>query len=215
MYRVEDTINGFQNIVDVWYNNEDPSIPAPPVALNVGLQGNLAVGETLTGTYTYIDVNGDPEGTSHYNWFRADSLTQPTPEEITGVMAVNYVLTEADAHKYIIFQVTPVATGNEPIVGNPVRKWSDSFVAGVGMDEENQHLIRLYPNPAGDFLHIEYAGSIERVEIYNLVGDKMITDVVAGKGRFSLNTSALLPGIYFLKIYNQDKGLVTSKFIKQ
>ena len=215
MIRVEDTTNGFQNIVDVWYNDEDPAIPAPPLAFNVDLQGNLAVGETLTGVYSYEDVNGDPEGNSHYNWFRADSLSQPEPEEITGVMSVNYVLTAADAHKYIAFQVTPIsATGNPPD-GNPVRIWTTNFVSGVGIDETSQLSISFYPNPVNDFLNIENSGSIEKIEIYNVIGEKMISFPVTTRGKVVMNTSLLNSGIYFMKIYQENSGTSTSKFIKK
>ena len=215
MVRVEDTTNGFQNIVDVWYNDEDPAIPAPPMVFNVDLQGNLAVGETLTGVYSYEDVNGDPEGNSHYNWYRADSLSQPEPEEITGVMSINYVLTADDAHKYIAFQVTPIsATGNPPD-GNPVRIWTTNFVSGVGIDETNHNSFRFYPNPVSDFLNIENSGSIEKIEIYNVIGEKMMFFPVTTRGKVTLNTSVLNSGIYFIKIYHENSGISTSKFIKK
>jgi hypothetical protein len=215
MLRVEDTTNGFQNIVDVWYNDEDPAIPAPPVAFNVDLQGNLAVGETLTGSYSYIDVNGDPEGNSHYNWYRADSLSQPEPEEIIGVMSVNYLLTAADAHKYIAFQVTPVSATGDPPAGNPVRIWTTNFVSGVGIDETNHLSIRFFPNPVSDFLNIESSGSIEKIEIYNIIGEKMISCPVLRRGNITLNTSLLNSGVYFIKIYQENSGTSTSKFLKK
>ena len=215
LYRVEDTTNGYKNIVDVWYNDEDPAIPAPPLAMNVKLQGNLTVGETLTGSYSYYDINGDPEGNSHYNWYRADSLTQPEAEEIIGVMSVNYVVTEADLHKYIAFQVTPVSATGDPNVGNPVRLWTDTFVAGLGFEGSNKNSTRFYPNPAGDNLFIESSGNIEKIEIYNLVGTNMISLPVSKTGKISVNISSLHPGVYFIKIQEQGNGLSTSKFIKK
>jgi hypothetical protein len=215
IFRVEDTTSGYKNIVDVWFNDEDPAIPSPPEALNVVLQGNLAVGETLTGSYTYADVNGDPEGNSKFNWFRADSLTQPQAEEIIGVHSESYVLTAEDVHKYVAFQVTPIAASGNPSEGFPVRIWSAAFVAGVGINEAGLKSIRYYPNPAGDNLFIEYPGNIDMIEVFNIIGEKTISINEPWTGKISLNTSNLKHGIYFIKFYGKDLGTSTLKFMKK
>ena len=213
--RLEDTTGGYQNIVDVWYNNEDPAIPTPPLATNVDIQGNLTVGETLTGVYTYTDINGDLEGSSRYNWFRADSVTQPEPEEIAGVMSVNYVLTEADVHKFIAFQVAPVSATGNPNMGSPVRKWSTVYVSGVGIDESGKNPVRLYPNPVGDILYVENPGNIEKIDIFNVIGNNLISLPVTHNGKFSINTSGLENGIYFIRFHHGGNVTSTSKFVKK
>jgi len=212
--KVQDTINGFKNVIEVWYNDLDPNIAAPPFVYNLAIQGNLTVGDTLTGSYTYEDVNGDPEGTSHYNWFRADSITQPNPEEIVGVISISYVLTSADALKYIAFQVTPVAASGTLIVGDPVIKWSSGKVISLGINETNYNSIRFYPNPVSDIIYIENLGNIKKIEVYNIVGQRMLTfnDIKTGKN--TLNTYSLKAGVYFIKFYGPDMGASTSKFIK-
>ncbi len=43
---------------------------AAPTATVQAITGTLQVGETLTGHYTYNDVDGDSEGTSTYKWYR-------------------------------------------------------------------------------------------------------------------------------------------------
>ena len=212
--RVQDTTNGFQNLIDVWYNDQDPNIPSAPFAYNLAIQGNLAVGETQTGSYTYEDINSDPEGISLYRWFRADSLTQVIPDTIPGAAALNYIITAADSGKYIAFEVTPIAVSGITLIGDPVRKWSDSKVISLGINETNHSSIRFYPNPVGGILNIENPGSIEKIEIYNIVGEKMLILPDTRTGKISLNTSNLKAGIYFIKFYGSDRGVSTSKFIK-
>jgi hypothetical protein len=213
--RVQDTTGGFGNLIDVWYNDQNPNIPVPPMALNVDLQGNLAVGDTLTGSYTYEDVNSDPEGISLYRWFKGDSTTQVIPDTISGAVNLNYPITAADSGKYIAFEVTPVAASGTSLFGEPVRKWSNTKVINsLGINRPHLISIRFYPNPVCDILYIENPGSIEKIGIYNIVGEKMLSLPDTRTGKISLNTSNLKPGVYFIKFYGQGMGASTSKFIK-
>lgn len=85
-----------------------------PTASSVSIAGTAKVGNTLTGSYTYADVDGDAEGTSTFKWLR-----DGTP--IGSATASTYLLVAADSGKTIKFEVTPVAaTGASP--GAPVAK---------------------------------------------------------------------------------------------
>jgi len=79
-------------------------INTAPVASNVGitLNGNAVVGNLLTGTYDYSDVDSDAEGASTYRWLRDDTA-------INGATAKSYTLVAADSGQNIRFEVTPIA----------------------------------------------------------------------------------------------------------
>jgi hypothetical protein len=79
------------------------TVEAQPSASNVTISGTAAAGSTLTGNYTYSDVNGDAEGTSTYRWL-ADG------DPISGATSMTYTLTASEVGKTIQFEVTPVAT---------------------------------------------------------------------------------------------------------
>jgi hypothetical protein len=95
---------------------------APPVANSVSINGNGAsvIGETLTASYTYADVNADTEGTSTFQWYRADDATGINQTMISGATSSTYTLTVADQTKYIAFEVTPVASTGVNPTGIPV-----------------------------------------------------------------------------------------------
>ena len=99
--------------------------PAVPTAGAVGITGTAQVGETLTGHYTYADVNGDPEGVSTFRWLRDGSA-------ISGATARTYVLVAADQGHTISFEVTPVST-ESPTDGTPAVSAATTSVAGVGV----------------------------------------------------------------------------------
>ena len=82
-----------------------PASPAPndpPVASSVSISGTPQVGQVLTGSYLYSDVDGDDEGTSTFAWLRG---TVP----IDGATAQSYALVAGDEGAMITFRVTPVA----------------------------------------------------------------------------------------------------------
>lgn len=79
-----------------------------PVASNVSIGGNPVVGATLTGSYSYSDVDGDVEAVSTFQWYRGATA-------ITGANAISYTVVGADSGQTLRFQVTPVAaTGTSP-----------------------------------------------------------------------------------------------------
>ncbi len=81
-----------------------------PVATDVTFSScMLLVSETLTGSYTYTDDEGDPEGISTYQWYRADDISGTNQAAISGATAITYVLQAADNGKHISFEVMPEA----------------------------------------------------------------------------------------------------------
>ena len=97
---------------------------APPTASSVTVSGTSQVGQVLSGSYTYADVNKDPQGTSTFRWLRSGAA-------ITGATASSYTLVSADQGQSIRFEVTPVAKV-APTTGTPVASPPTAVVAGVG-----------------------------------------------------------------------------------
>jgi uncharacterized repeat protein (TIGR02543 family) len=81
----------------------------PPEALDVGIDGTLEVGQTVTGTYEFVDDENDEEGESFYQWYAADSEDGSDRVALSGATALTLELTDDHVGKYLIFEVTPVA----------------------------------------------------------------------------------------------------------
>jgi hypothetical protein len=86
------------------------SLNAAPTATDVTISGTLTVGKIVYGSYIYSDSEGDTAGISTYQWYRATDKSGTNKSVISGATASAYTLTLSDAGKYIIFEVTPVAT---------------------------------------------------------------------------------------------------------
>lgn len=75
----------------------------------------------------------------------------------------------------------------------------------------DSQIISVYPNPFKDMLSVQANSTIKRVEIVNVSGFTVFTEVQPN-GPVSLNQ--LSPGVYFLKIETEE-GSVAKKIIKE
>mgnify|MGYP001263521003 CR=1 FL=1 len=103
--------------------------PAAPTATSVAISGTAAVGELLTGTYTYIDANANSESGSTYRWLSSDSAGG-TYTAIIGATSITYTVDEDDIGKYLKFEVTP-HTATAPTTGSAALSSASSQVAQI------------------------------------------------------------------------------------
>ena len=89
--------------------------------------------------------------------------------------------------------------GGETIYGD--ERHFHTWAEGVG---ELERSLKIYPNPANDYLNVE--GEITAVEVYNTVGQCLMTKQVNGDTKIDL--SGFNNGIYFLRVYNNGEMLV-------
>ena len=77
--------------------------------------------------------------------------------------------------------------------------------------KEITHKLEIFPNPVKDEIFIESDSPIEKVELYSLAGNLLLSESKFSK---KLSVSVLLPGVYMLKIYT-NKGLTVGKVVKE
>jgi hypothetical protein len=146
---------------------QPPPEPEPPVASDVVITGTARVGSTLTGSYTYYDINGDAESGSIREWFRCSTSgladMSGCGEAVifgTGTASSSpvYTMVADDIGSYIYLRVTPKTTV-EPITGTPVLSISIGPISNA---------------PATDYIvisevAIQYgaSGDDEYIELYN------------------------------------------------
>ncbi|USB32669.1 S-layer homology domain-containing protein [Paenibacillus sp. YPG26] len=99
-----------------------------PIATNVMISGTAKVGQTLTGSYVYSDVENDDEGATEFKWYRANDASGVGKTVISEATSETYTLVSEDAGKYIIFEVTPVV-GTGITKGSPVKSAATIVVA--------------------------------------------------------------------------------------
>ena len=106
------------------------TVNSAPTAISVGVNGTVQVGQTLTGSHTYSDTDGDLEGVSTFRWFSSDTV-DGAYTAIANATASTYTLTSAEAGKYLKFEVTPVALSGT-LTGSAVLSGATTAVAAAG-----------------------------------------------------------------------------------
>ncbi len=85
--------------------------------------------------------------------------------------------------------------------------WDPDFaVADYGAES-----VSMYPNPARDVVHVENGTSIDRIAVFNLLGEKMY-EAQPGKEHVVLTVKNWIPGTYFVRIDDRS-GSNTLKLI--
>jgi hypothetical protein len=208
-WMVQDTTGGVENLFECVYNVTD--VPYPPYVYNLFIDGDLLIGEEISGIYTYFDPNSDPEGESLYQWYR-----YPESGEVTiiyGATDQNYIITEEDYGNYLLFEVTPVATSGEPLYGYPGYAYSGQ-VGAAFINETEMEDIQICPNPVFNYLHITSLIGIERVEIFDLSGKLLYSVNNSNSNELNISLSNLKSGIYIVKCHNHSGDCKVNKFIK-
>ena len=70
--------------------------------------------------------------------------------------------------------------------------------------------ISLYPNPAQDKVTISAQNSIEKVEVFSMLGKIVLTSTLS-----TLDISNLAAGMYIAKVYQEGGGVSTKRFVKK
>jgi hypothetical protein len=172
------------------------------------------------GNLIYEQSGVRPEFHSGFNQFHTYVLDNPIA--LTGTFYVGYRKsntdflnlgydTNTDKKNKIFFNVTGVwynsiydgALMIRPILG-------DKIYPHIGI-EENIAEIKIFPNPAADYITIDIAENTADINyvIYNQIGQI----VMEGHTKQSVNIKTLNNGFYVLRVFQENKLLTTEKLI--
>jgi len=80
----------------------------------------------------------------------------------------------------------------------------------VGLNNSNELMkVNVYPNPSAIEANITFTNA-DRVEVFNLVGQNMLSENVKGMNAFKFSTEDLINGIYLIKL-TSDYGTAVKK----
>ena len=207
-FSVLDTAGGgVENVIDVWYNNANPTVGAAPMVYDVMLDGLLEVGETVTASYTYEDVNGDLEGETSFRWAIADDTLGTNLMVINDGPSNSYLIDQADYDKYIFLDIRPASqtiSGSDSantMFGDTVQIIHGPIFQTSIESEKIEH-IEIYPNPTSGQVQINQLYKIDEIVILSIDGKIIQSISVEGENSINMDTSTLPQGVYFLNFNN-------------
>ncbi|RTY95984.1 T9SS type A sorting domain-containing protein [Flavobacterium sp. GT3R68] len=93
-----------------------------------------------------------------------------------------------------------------------VRLMGNITTLSTSINTYEKKLLVLYPNPVKDLLHFTSTETnIHKYEIYDLIGKKVVENIVSGN---TINVSNLTNGFYIIILHNNE-AVLSRKFIKE
>jgi hypothetical protein len=160
--------------------------------------------KTPTGTYTNVLRQKIVEN--------ATVVSGSTSMQMT---ITHYYWIAPGIHHYLMAVLSTQITGLPvPVPPTYVATYSTQSGTGIADNEALSREVTVYPNPASNKLTIQTTDlDIKDIEVYNVLGQKMLTHTFSDKSNtasVTIDNLQLAKGCYFLKI-NTGKGLVTKQ----
>ena len=205
-------------------------------ALNVQVDGLDNNSDNSFGTVSSTQPSCDPFGSIQDVWF---SFQAPTSGNVTCLVtpttmtSLNFNLysgtcaaltaLNATCNSNLTVATSEVLTGLTPGDTYFVQVWSNSAEQGtfalrlsddgLGNDSFDNSNFTYYPNPVKNTLNLSYNQEISNVEIFNLLGQKVITNKV-NANTAQIDMSNLSKGAYMVRVTSNDQTK-TIKVIKE
>ena len=186
------------NIADVWYTVEVPASGSITIETQTNATNSLA--DTVVaafsgacGSLTQVGCNDDGGPTGPNDLMSILSLTGRTPGETLYIGVWKYGT------------VAPTATVREFMISA-----YDASLSTGSFDSAN---FEYHPNPVTNSLNLSYNKEISNVDVFNLLGQKVISKVI-NANETQVDMSNLAKGAYTVKV-TSDNQIKTIKIIKQ
>ena len=165
------------------------------------------------GGYVIAGIYNDGSNASVY-LVKTDSSGNSQCNTATNTTLANFAATQ------VANLVTTVSTNNPVVsVAASIVASVDSahtLCSNVGISEysPNENSISIFPNPTKDNFTININAEIKKaqIEIYNVMGEKIHTEIISAASSKEIYLRNISSGIYFVKVYN-GQNQYTKKLI--
>ena len=194
----------------------------------VTFQVNLSpISDTLNRSKAQVFIAGSVAN----GWAQPGSVPyyemKPTQND-TNVFAINLWLYKSTIQfKYFLVFDSTASWSYGEWAGDPNRTdsivgsdtlnsvWGDLGFTGIPTNNALQPSFNIYPNPVRNVLYIANLENTNRIEIYNIIGQRVREiNQVTGK-KLTIHTGDLNNGIYIVSAFGEKGVLKSMKFIKR
>ena len=143
------------------------------------------------------------------------------PAGTTVVPAITATATEANAT--VVVTAATSLTGDASARTSKVdvtshdksatKQYTVVFTVATGVDDVKAGRVRLYPVPAHADIFAENLSDVTMIEIFDITGNKHITETCSGQDHIRIPVSQLSRGVYFIRFIT-PQGTFMKRFIK-
>jgi len=119
---------------------------------------------------------------------------------------INYEFTSCSSDNLPVSNWTDLDVGN----GTPgTINCSDISVASINSK------IKIYPNPANQVVNINSVNIIENINVYSVIGQKVLSFNNLNTNTYEINIKNLIKGVYFIEVIDKVNNKTLKKLIKE
>lgn len=133
------------------------------------------------------------------NWLSLDPASGTVPAESSETLTVTFDATSLTSGSYAANIIISSNAANTPFLVVPV-----TLDLLVGITENKDESVRVFPIPADDQLNIELKEGISILRLFNNLGQMVMESSVDGQISKTLNISGLGAGVYRLQMINPE-----------
>ncbi|WP_405606579.1 T9SS type A sorting domain-containing protein [Polaribacter sp. Asnod1-A03] len=196
LYQVITVVPGVEYTFNIDSRSEAENINSEIFVLNEEITSEEGLNETSSSVDAYLKITNDfnaSKGSADDNTFTTSTLnfTASTTKVVVYIRSVSTI----DGDKEVYYDNIELYVA-----------------ATASIDDVFSSKISIYPNPANDFIKISTSETIDSVDVYNLIGKKVISSKNLIEN--SLDISTLAKGVYMLKL-TSGSAVASKKLIKK
>jgi len=196
LYQVITVVPGTEYTFNIDSRSEVENINSEIFILNEEITSEEGLNETSSSVDAYLEVTNDfnsSKGSSDGDTFTTNTLnfTASTTKVVVYVRSIS----SSDGDKEVFYDNIELFAA-----------------ATASVDDVFASKISIYPNPANNFINISTTETIDSVEVYNLIGKKVISSKNLIEN--SIDISTLAKGVYMLKL-TSGNAVASKKLVKK
>ncbi|WP_432410783.1 spondin domain-containing protein [Rasiella sp. SM2506] len=208
-------------------------------AIDANTANNLVEGPSL-GTAAGQMVINTIETNSDYPMLTLVSMIAPSPDWMIGVNSIALLDSFGEWRESIVIDLYPIDAGTDsgndysspnadtnpkqnitsaqgitPFSNEKIGTLTITLKTILGVHDSNSTKLKLFPNPTKGAITISLNNAIKTIDIYDVLGKKVMTANVQNEKTYTLDLQALSNGVYIAQITDFTNAKVIKKIIKQ
>ena len=179
------------------------------VAVDIEVVDGVATYETTMNDQTAYFYFAVYYGIEDYTDEEVLQILESNPDMIKFEDQSNYIdFATAESDLYGLF-IVPLNANEEVGTTVAIRFTAEGV---LGLQDVNIPTLNIYPNPAKTQVTVTASSSIDRIEVTNILGQKVYEDATVGVNQTTINVADLQNGAYFVRVYSEN-CVITRKLI--
>lgn len=179
------------------------------VAVDIEVVDGVATYETTMNDQTAYFYFAVYYGIEDYTDEEVLQILESNPDMIKFEDQSNYIdFATAESDLYGLF-IVPLNANEEVGTTVAIRFTAEGV---LGLQDVNIPTLNVYPNPAKTQVTVTASSSIDRIEVTNILGQKVYEDATVGVNQTTINVADLQNGAYFVRVYSEN-CVITRKLI--